>query len=212
MAELWLFLIALATIYLIPGPDMVLLLGTSMTAGRRIALATAIGFALARAAHVMLAAIGLAVLFQTTPWAYDIVRLFGAGYLIYLGVAMLFSVSSKGQMAWSAESLPVRRVAYHNAIWRGLLTNLLNPKAVLFCSVILPQFTQTDGTSITHQFAVLGVILVVVGFLFDLLYLLSGSYLKAYIARGGAVRRIQTLVFGSLLIGLGVRLALDTSR
>lgn len=83
------FLIALAVVYLVPGPDMLLLFQTGARQGRRAALVTALGLALARACHVLMAATGLALLFRTAPWTFDLVRLLGAAYLAWLGLQML---------------------------------------------------------------------------------------------------------------------------
>ncbi|HIE1772439.1 TPA: LysE family translocator [Pseudomonas aeruginosa] len=83
------FLIALAVVYLVPGPDMLLLFQTGARQGRRAALVTALGLALARACHVLMAATGLALLFRTAPWTFELVRLLGAAYLAWLGLQML---------------------------------------------------------------------------------------------------------------------------
>ncbi len=83
------FLISLAVVYLVPGPDMLLLFQTGARQGRRAALVTALGLALARACHVLMAATGLALLFRTAPWTFDLVRLLGAAYLAWLGLQML---------------------------------------------------------------------------------------------------------------------------
>ena len=82
MAGLWLFFMALAVVYLLPGPDMILLLQTGARQGKGPALATAVGLGIARGCHVALAALGLAALFKAAPWTFDAVRLAGAaGYL-----------------------------------------------------------------------------------------------------------------------------------
>ena len=89
MAGLWLFFMALAVVYLLPGPDMILLLQTGARQGKGAALATAVGLAIARACHVALAALGLAALFKAAPWTFDVVRLAGAAYLLWIGVQCL---------------------------------------------------------------------------------------------------------------------------
>ena len=94
------------------------------------------------------------------------------------------------------------------AIQRGLLTNLLNPKALLFCSVLLPQFiSQQEGKPI-FQFALLGIVLVAVGLTFDLIYSLSGCWLGRFMGNNPKVQRLQRWVFGTLLIGIGARVGL----
>lgn len=197
------FLIALAVVYLLPGPDMILLLQTGARQGRAMALATALGLALARGCHVALAGLGLAVLFKTAPWTFDVVRLAGAAYLLWLGLKL-----------FQAEALALRvdagrqlSRAYGQALRRGLLTNLLNPKALVFCSVLLPQFVSPDTVPLGLQFALLGAVLVAVGLAFDSLYALMGEGLGHWLGRRPLVQRVQQWLFGGVLVGFGVRLA-----
>lgn len=205
MVELWVFVAALVAVYLVPGPDMILLLHTGASHGRTHAVATALGLAVARAAHVTLAGAGLAALLRTAPLAFEIVRIAGAGYLIWLGVAMLRTrVSLTGAAAPTADGM---RRSLLLAAQRGLLTNLLNPKALLFCSVLLPQFVQ-PGHDVAVQFLLLGVILVLTGIAFDMVYATLGTTLGRWLARYPGVQVAQRWVFGSLLVGFGVRLAL----
>ena len=137
MTELWLFFMALAVVYLLPGPDMILLLQTGARQGKGAALATALGLGVARGCHVALAALGLATLFRTAPWTFDVVRLAGAAYLLWIGIQCLRTTMLPSLNGADATTAKPR---WPEAIQRGLLTNLLNPKALLFCSVLLPQF------------------------------------------------------------------------
>lgn len=212
MNDLWMFVMALVAVYLIPGPDMVLLIETSMSYGRRKALAVTAGLGVARVAHVTMAAIGLAALFKTTPWAYELVRLLGATYLIYLGARILLFRKVEPPDESLVTDNTSAQLSYLAAVCRGLLTNLLNPKALLFCSVLLPQFLHPSSTSFASQFALLGMILVTLGLGFDLLFLIAGRSLGVFLSRGRPKQKVQNFVFASLLIGLGTRLALDSSR
>ncbi|MBD2835796.1 LysE family translocator [Pseudomonas sp. JM0905a] len=198
------FLIALAVVYLLPGPDMILLLQTGARQGRAMALATALGLALARGCHVALAGLGLAVLFRTAPWTFEVVRLAGAGYLLWLGLKLFQAEASA--LVVDAEHQPSR--AYGQALHRGLLTNLLNPKALVFCSVLLPQFISPDAGPLGLQFALLGAVLVAVGLAFDSVYALMGAGLGRWLGRRPLVQRVQQWLFGGVLVGFGVRLAL----
>ncbi|MNE73111.1 Leucine efflux protein [compost metagenome] len=87
------------------------------------------------------------------------------------------------------------------------MTNLLNPKALLFCSVLLPQFIDPQRAAVGTQFAVLGTVLVMVGLLFDSVYAISGSCLGRWLKRSPGAQKIQQWVFGGLLIGFALRLA-----
>jgi threonine/homoserine/homoserine lactone efflux protein len=203
MTQLWLFLMALSVAYLLPGPDMILLLQTGARQGKALALTTAIGLGIARACHVALAGLGLATLFKVAPWTFDVVRLGGAAYLLWLGVQCLRATMLPNLDP--AQGAPSTR-AWRTALQRGLLTNLLNPKALLFCSVLLPQFISPQTGSVAAQFALLGMILVGVGFIFDCGYALAGARMGQWLARNRSAQRIQQWLFGSLLIGFAVRL------
>lgn len=207
MADLWIFVGALAIAYLVPGPDMVLILQTSALRGRSQAIAVAIGLALARAAHVFLAAIGLAALLRTAPTAFETARLLGAAYLVWLGIG-IFRAPSLSHEGGSIPSSDTGR-SWVTFMRRGLLTNLLNPKALLFCSVLLPQFIRPAQEGVAGQFLLLGTILVTVGLMFDLIYASAGAMLGRWMSRHPFADRFQRWVFASALIGFGVRLALS---
>ncbi|PTT32705.1 LysE family translocator [Pseudomonas sp. HMWF021] len=203
MANIGLFFLALAVVFLLPGPDMILLLQTGARQGRGAALATAVGLAIARGCHVALAALGLAALFKAAPWTFDLVRLAGAAYLLWIGVQCLRSTLLPNLTATAVTNTQGQ---WREAIRRGLLTNLLNPKALLFCSVLLPQFIVSDGAAVLTQFATLGVLLVGVGLLFDSAYALTGAALGRWLQHSPTAQRVQQWLFGSLLIGFAVRL------
>lgn len=207
MTNLELFIGALVVVYVVPGPDMVLVLQTSSMQGRWHAVATALGLALARAAHVLLAAIGLAVLLKTVSWAFDAVRLAGALYLIWLAVKIARAPSL---IAEACSPLPASSTrAYGASACRGLLTNISNPKALLFCSVLLPQFVDASA-DVAGQFLVLGSVLVLTGLLFDLLYAMLGAALGHWMRRYPLLEVVQRWTFTTLLMGFGLRLAMAT--
>ena len=209
MGGLEMFLAALAVVYLIPGPDMILLLETAAVRGRIHALTTAIGLAAARAAHVALAAAGLATLFRAAPWVFDLVRLLGAGYLVLLGVRMLQAPATQATLPHGNGQRP--SPSLWASLQRGLLTNLLNPKALLFCSVLLPQFVHPGQGAVFAQFALLGTILVALGLGFDMAYAMAGAAAGRFAAGSRALQKLRNGVFASLLIGFGLRLAFAQS-
>ena len=203
MASLWLFFLALAVVFLLPGPDMILLLQTGARQGRGAALATAIGLGIARGCHVALAALGLAALFKAAPWTFEVVRLAGAAYLLWIGIQCLRSTLVPNL---NGGDVAQTQGQWREAVRRGLLTNLLNPKALLFCSVLLPQFIVADGAPVLTQFAMLGMLLVGVGLLFDSAYALTGAALGSWLQHSPTAQRVQQWLFGSLLIGFALRL------
>jgi threonine/homoserine/homoserine lactone efflux protein len=124
------YMAALFVVYAVPGPDMALL-QTSIARGARTGFATAGGLGIARATHVTLSACGMAALLRNAPWLYEVVRYGGAVYLGWVAVLIFRSpvFTLPASAAACIEPQPLRA-----AFVKGLLTNLLNPKALLFCS------------------------------------------------------------------------------
>ncbi|CAB3899314.1 Homoserine/homoserine lactone efflux protein [Achromobacter anxifer] len=228
MADMAMFLGALLIVYVVPGPDMILLLETGVLRGRGQALAVAVGLAIARAAHVTLAALGLAALFKTHPWAFEVARTVGGCYLVWLGVKLWragpVAYDAGGQVGprqveprqaelrqaelrqTGPQQAARSRAGLGPAFLSGVLTNVLNPKALLFCSVLLPQFVSPAHGPIGQQFAVLGVILVSLGLALDALCALAGGAVGRWMSASPRAQKIQSRVFGLALIGFGLRL------
>ena len=160
MPNLWIFISALVVVYLLPGADMILLLQTGATEGRAHAIATALGLAAARVIHVALAAFGLATLLRASPVAFDVMRYAGMAYLVWMGIGILRSWRHAPQTLEAQVS--GHPSGYSRSTKRGFVTNVANPKALLFCSVLLPQFV-APASSTAGQFLLLGAILVAVG-------------------------------------------------
>lgn len=188
----FMYLAALAGVFLLPGPDMALVLATGAARGAGIALVTALGIAASRALHVLMSGLGLAALMATHPGALDAVRWGGAAYLVYLALKMLranLQLDSVGEVAPKAGASFVR----------GFLTNLLNPKALLFCSLFLPQFVTSDGGPVPMQYLWLGTLLVLTGLFFDAIYaLLAARITRRLKSKSGMGKYVLPVVFVAL--------------
>ena len=202
---LLMFIVALIIVCALPGADMALVMQTSMSRGTRSGFAAACGLGLARATHVTLSACGLAALLRNAPWLYEVVRYVGAAYLTWIAVqifrAPAFAMPEQ-------EGLAVARPRRAD-FTKGLLTNLLNPKALLFCSVLLPQFIRPEAGSVWLQVSVLGVLLVAVCALFDVIYVLGAARIAVWLRRHPLAQTVQKWAFSSALIGFALRLSLD---
>ncbi|MDX9701006.1 MAG: LysE family translocator [Rhodocyclaceae bacterium] len=220
MSELDFFVAALVVVYLVPGPDMILILDTGARAGRSHALATAAGLALARATHVALAALGLATLFKLQPWTFELARLIGGAYLLYLAIRIAHQPAGHPAGTAGANDVSMQHAAIGHApavhrplseaFRRGLMTNLLNPKALLFCSVLLPQFVSADTTPVLLQFILLGSILVAVGLIFDVLYACTGQAIGRWTAGRTPLSTLRNYLFAGCLGGFGIKLLFAT--
>jgi len=203
MVDEWVFLGALAAAYLVPGPDMLIVLRTGAASGATRAIAVAVGLALARAGHVAAAALGLATLLRSSPAAFAALRLVGALYLIWLGT----EIARARDLAPADETVAPRPSSCGRAAARGFLTNITNPKALLFCSVLLPQFVAPAEVDPTSRFLTLGVTLVGTGAFFDLLFATVGTAARRPLARHPTAARFQRRLFAATLIGIGLHLA-----
>lgn len=194
----WAFVGIVCLAYLVPGPDFAVVLREA-TRSRRAGLLAAAGAQAGLCVHLLVAVLGLSLLLARSPEALTAVRFVGAGYLVYLGLRILWSTRS-GAPA-SPPATPGSRAAFAH----GFLTNLLNPKAVLFFAAILPQFVVADAP-VTPQIAALGAVDIVVGVLLWPLLVASGVRLGALLARP-AVRRGWDRLTGGVFVGLGGVLA-----
>lgn len=203
VTDLPLFVAALVAVYLLPGPDMALAMSSAISGGTRHGLAAAAGLATSRMIHVSLAGAGLAALLATHPALFTAIRWVGAGYLLWLA----------WKVATSASHLALDREASAAPAWdaarRGVLTNLLNPKALMFCALLLPQFVHRDQGSLAAQYLLLGLVLVGIGFAFDLCYVLLAGRLATWLSASPRAARVQRLgfatVFGLAALRLAVR-------
>ncbi|WP_321790726.1 LysE family translocator [Burkholderia pyrrocinia] len=203
---LLIYLAALAAIYAVPGPDMALVLQTSIGRGVRPGMAAAAGLSLARTAHVTLSACGVAALIRSAPWLYEAIRYGGALYLAYVAIQVfrspVFALVGDSDAAATAGEL-------RQSFVKGLLTNLLNPKALLFCSVLLPQFVRPEAGPVVWQMFELGALLVAVGVCFDLACVFGASRVAAWMRAHPLAQTVQRWTFSAALIGFALRLSMD---
>ena len=194
------FVVTTMIAMVVPGPDMLFILGCGMRGGPRAGLLATAGVATSEAIHVAVAAAGLAALFAAVPVAFTVVKIAGAAYLIHLGVQ---AIRKRKSVPDESEGR-VRR-----AYLSGLLTNLLNPKMVTFTIAFLPQFVDPARGHIALQFAVLGAIMIVFEFLVDGAVGVLAGRIGGWLRRKRKARQRLEVATGGIFIGLGVRLAID---
>ncbi|GAA4947221.1 LysE family translocator [Actinoplanes utahensis] len=196
------FTAATVVAMLAPGPDMLFVLGCGMRSGPRAGLLATAGLATSEAVHVLIAAAGLTALFTAVPQAFTALRVAGAVYLAYLGVQM---IRRRGSSLEPSGAVMSGRRAYLT----GFLTNLSNPKMIAFSVAFLPQFVDPALGPVWAQFAVLGLILIVLEFLIDGAVGVFAGRIGAWLRPRRTLSRRLDTVTGGILITLGFRLALD---
>ena len=200
------FLVAALTLALTPGPDMLYVASRSLGQGRMAGLLSAFGVITGTFVHLGAAAVGLAELFRLWPLAYELLRILGAAYLLYLAWRVL-----RGREDLSAVS-GRDTVGRRRVFLQGLMTNLLNPKVGLFYVTFLPQFVDPGRGSIALQVLILGGFLNGVGLAILTTVALSAGGLGDWLRRHPRVQRGQRWLTAGLLAGLALRVALPERR
>ena len=196
MAELAGFLAVAAVVSATPGTDPPLPRRKARLGGRGSGVATAAGVALGQVCWTIAAAAGVVAVLRASQPAFTALRLAGAAYLVYLGLQSLVAALRRRE-----HRLAQARATSGSSLRQGLVSNLANPKMVVFFTSLLPQF----GASFS--------VLLGYGLLFSLL---TGVWLAAYgitVARARRVlerervRRAFDAATGTVLVALGVRVA-----
>lgn len=158
------FVAASVALTVAPGPDNLFVLSQGIIRGRKDALRTAWGMCSGNGVHTLAAAIGLSALIRSSDWAFLILRLAGAAYLLYLAWRTMREMRSSGALA---ETIPVGTERPGKSRWfrRGLAMNVLNPKVILFFLAFLPQFADPAAGPLALQLAILGLVFTAQAFL-----------------------------------------------
>jgi threonine/homoserine/homoserine lactone efflux protein len=198
---LFTFMTVVLGLFLIPGPAVLMTVGRALSGGRRIGIATGLGVATGDLGHATLATVGLSALLMTSATAFQIVKLVGVGYLVYLGIGALRE--SPGAFA-----IPrARPITARRAFSQAVLAELLNPKTALFFLAFLPQFVHRENGSVAGQLATLGCLFAGMSAVFTSLIALGAGMLGRLLLRHRSIGRWQGKIVGSIYLALGARLA-----
>ena len=191
-----------------PGQDTALTIRNTLLGGRRSGVATAAGVSTGQFIWTVATSAGLAALIVASEPVFTVLKIAGAAYLVFLGVQALRLAFRRTPVRADVDALPsgsrLRRVAAYR---QGVLSNLGNPKMVVFFSSLLPQFVSRGQASFET--------LLVLGLIFNVMTL---SWLTAYalvvsrvgdILRRDRIRRSLEAVTGLFLVGFGLRLATE---
>ncbi len=199
------FIIASALLSLAPGPDNIFVLAQSALYGRKSGILITLGLCTGLLVHTAAVALGVAVIFQQSVLAFNLLKGFGVLYLLYLAYQAFRSSSQ--QLDGAHSNLKSAGALYR----RGILMNITNPKVSIFFLAFLPQFASIDNGAIAPQIILLGgLFLIVALIIFSLIALMAGTL-------GNTLQRSQSSghlnrIAGTIFVGLALRLALVESN
>jgi len=205
MADLpWLLYVAASVaVIAAPGQDMILVMSRGMALGRRAGVITATGISTGLVCHSIIATFGLGAILVASDLAYTILKYVGAAYLAYLGLRLIFSNERRLDVA------AARQASLSRLFIEGALSNMSNPKVVLFYFAFLPQF-------IPPEIAQPALTAFVLGFTFAALTFLIKGPVGYFSGKLSAWLRARPNVLawiyrtsGIVFLGLGVRLLFE---
>jgi threonine/homoserine/homoserine lactone efflux protein len=195
------FFMASVLLGLAPGPDNIFVLTQSALRGRGAGLLVTLGLCTGLVVHTTAVAFGVAVIFQASAVAFTALKLFGAGYLLYL--------------AWQAFRASAARISagrknemsYTTLYRRGIIMNVTNPKVSIFFLAFLPQFADPGRGSLTLQMLLLGGVFIASTILvFGSIALLAGS-IGQWLNRSPRTQVFMNRAAGVVFVGLALKLA-----
>ncbi|MGD9311007.1 MAG: LysE family translocator [Desulfosarcina sp.] len=195
------FFVAAVLLGLAPGPDNIFVLTQSALRGKAAGLLVTLGLCTGLVVHTTAVAFGVAVIFQASAVAFTALKLFGAGYLLYL--------------AWQAFRASAKRIAggeprgssAFKLYRRGIIMNVTNPKVSIFFLAFLPQFADPGRGSLSIQMLMLGGIFIISTIIvFGGIALLAGS-IGQWLNRSPKTQVVMNRLAGMVFIGLALKLA-----
>lgn len=199
------FAVATLLFAYMPGPALLYTAAQTLARGRNAGFWAAFGIHIGCYVHVFAAGFGLSAIFAVVPTLYLAVKLIGGAYLVWLGFQMIRSAHAANQV-----SELVTQKTRKRAFFDSMLVEILNPKVAVFFVAFLPQFVSPQAAlPIWAQFLILGTI---VNFSFtsaDILVVLFASKVKNTLSRSARWQVFTNWAGGSLLMGLGAKLAVE---
>jgi threonine/homoserine/homoserine lactone efflux protein len=206
--ELLIFATAAFGLVITPGPNMLYLISRSISQGRGAGLVSLLGVLSGFIFHTLAVSLGLTAIFMAVPTAYYALKVIGVTYLLYLAWQ---AVKPNGRSAFET-NLNLPKDSNWKLFQMGFLTNVLNPKAVVFYFSFFPQFMKPEYGALFKQGVMLGLTQMSISFTVNALIVLTAAQVSVWFAQRPTWVKAQRYITGSILAGLAVKMALDKGR
>ncbi|MES2070471.1 MAG: LysE family translocator [Pseudomonadota bacterium] len=198
-----LFCAAVLLLNATPGPDTAYIIGRSVAQGRAAGLVSALGISFGCLFHCVASAFGLTAILATSATAFTVIKLAGGAYLVYLGIRMVLAKPMRPTDSPVMQDVrPLKTV-----FWQAVLTNILNPKVVLFFLSFFPQFVQADAQHKTVAFLLLGATFVAMSTVWNSGTAFLAGTLARRAGRNPKIKLWLERMVGSAFVALGIKLA-----
>lgn len=197
------YIVIVIGLFLVPGPAVLLVISRTLQGGRRIGIMTGLGIASGDLVHAMFSALGLSALLMTSSVAFNLVKIIGACYLIYLGVRSFISKST------GEEKIVLTPISPKMAYLQAVGAEVLNPKTAIFFLAFLPQFVHAEAGSSFLQFVLLGVILATLSIIYTSTLVICIQPLQRKLTALSRLRPWEGKIIGVIFCSLGIKVALQ---
>ena len=203
----WVFALTALLLNLTPGNDMLYVAARSTSQGSKAGIVSSLGIMLGCMVHIIAAMAGLSAIIAKSALAFEVIKYVGAAYLIYLGIRSL--LSKKKQMNIDAG---IQKKSMRNIFWQGVLTNVLNPKVALFFLAFLPQFVNLHQSNMALRILFLGTWFNIGGTLINIIVSLLFGRVGKWLSNSPKFIQWQERITGTILIALGIKVALSSKK
>ncbi len=200
-----LFFAAVLLLNATPGPDTAYIVGRSVAQGRAAGLMSAMGISAGCCVHAIASAVGLSAILAASATAFLFIKLAGGAYLVYLGIRMALARPGHAQENPATRDVRSRRTIF----WQAMVTNVLNPKVILFFLAFIPQFVRADAGQKTTAFLFLGVVFALISMCWNSGTAMLAGTLARHAGRSPRVRLWLERTVGGAFVALGAKLALS---
>jgi RhtB (resistance to homoserine/threonine) family protein len=204
--SLWTYLIAISLLTITPGVDTVLVIRNTTRGGWRDGALSSLGICSGLFVHALVSAVGISVILLQSAWAFGALKLAGAAYLVWLGIVSLRSAVRRQEgRELPADPQPRARFNPRRSLREGFLSNVLNPKTIVFYMAFLPQFIDPSGSAVSQSLFLAGLHFVI-AMLWQCLLAAVVDQARRWM-QDSRVRRTLDGVTGSIMVFLGIKLA-----
>ncbi len=201
MENISLFITATLVLAMTPGQDFIYLMVRSISQGARAGFIAMLGLIIGVLLHTLAAATGAAAILLTSSYAFTVIKILGALYLIYLGIQ---SFRQQGRLEIKKSK---DKASDLKLLKEGMLSSTLNPKLALFFMAFLPQFVKADSDAFTNM-VLLGLLFILLSLPILLAVIIFSSKFGEILTKNKSVSKRIGQITGLILIGLGIRLGL----
>ncbi|AIJ07070.1 MULTISPECIES: leucine efflux protein LeuE [Edwardsiella] len=204
--NIWTYVLGAIFIILVPGPNTLFVLKTGITGGIREGYKAASAVLIGDGVLIFLAYLGIASLIRSSPFLFNLIKMLGALYLLYLGIKILYSTLRHTPRQTSEE-----RIEVIHTFRKALTLSLTNPKSILFYVSFFVQFIDLNYAHTGLSFLILASILECISICYMTFLIFSGAALAHFLGQKQRLARLGNSMVGLMFLGFASKLASATA-